>query len=633
MRRFAQLEMLQRERGWSQTVTVVPSTSAHKPYAPASWLEKAPIPWSDQFFVLAKLTLILVALAVVRIYGVDRPLPFMGQTFYLFNPIIVLSAFVIYEAVASYFIWWKKPLASGQAGCFLWIMLFSAILFYAIAGGIGSIYFYPIAMVVLYAVLALKTRVAGIFILGVIVLHMLLGRTLMATTMWDANMARVAMDESMVLLVLGGVSLFLIAQLRRDAESYQAALEETRRRTALHEFGRRLAEEGPEVARMYEIILEVARALPQTELVLLLLPNPPDPSPRVVASTTPRHPIGERIVDLQLPTEQPAVSGAGAGYATPLPTSLAGDKVGQAILLPLHPPSGEVMGALLCGRQSEQPLSADEETFAHDIAVEAGLAVRYAQLFAREQEQVKRLQEFQELQLTYLMAVAHDMKTPLTVLTTPMPLVRQLPDLPDETRREIVEAVDGNLARLAWSIHSRLEAAKLDSGAVELHLRPFDLPALVHQVVRHISSWLALKHQTVEVQAAPDLPLVQVDGSQLEHVITNLLVNAAKFAPKESTIVVTIQPTLSQAEEVMQVCVEDEGPGVPPEQRDIIFEKFHARPATQVNGGAGLGLWICRMVVNRHGGQIWVEDRPGGGSRFCFTLPLVAEGSVIEDHP
>jgi signal transduction histidine kinase len=80
--------------------------------------------------------------------------------------------------------------------------------------------------------------------------------------------------------------------------------------------------------------------------------------------------------------------------------------------------------------------------------------------------------------------------------------------------------------------------------------------------------------------------------------------------------------------------VEDEGPGVLPAQREIIFEKFHAGSplgaAAQANGSAGLGLYICREVVGRHGGEIWVEDRPGGGSRFCFTLPLIAEEGVVE---
>jgi len=595
----------------------------------AGWLEKAPIPWIDQFFVLANVLLLLLVMGIVRLYGVDRSLPFADQTVQPVDPALILLAFVVYEVIASLFIWWSKPLASGHAGWFLVITLVFAALFYAITGGVGSIYFYPFVMVILYAALSLKTGAAALFILGTAAIHMILGRTLIPVTTWDASMAHVAMDESMVLLVLGGASLLFTAQMRRDAQEKQSALTEARRKSLLHEFGRRLAEEGPELARMHATILEVASLLPQTEMALVLLLDPPAPSLHVFASTSARHPVGEQVADLKVPSRLQTVSGMGAGYATPLPSSFAGDNVRQVILLPLYLPSQEMIGVLACGRQSEQPLTADEEAFALDLSVEAGLAIRYARLFAREQEHLEHLQRLQELQMSYLLMVAHDMKTPLTVLTTLMPMLRQLPDLPDETRREIVEAIDGNLTRLAWSINSRLMAAKLDSGVVELHLRPLDLASLIHQTVEQISSWIRLKHQAVQVQAVSDLPLVRADGSHLEHVITNLLVNATKFAPADSTIVVTLRPALLQpAEKVMLVCVEDEGPGVPPEQREWIFERYHARATAHAIGGTGLGLYICRTVVGGHGGRIWVEDRPGGGSRFCFTLPLVDDESI-----
>jgi K+-sensing histidine kinase KdpD len=633
----------------------------------AGWLEKAPIPWIDQFFVLANMTLILLVVGLVLSYEAGRSLLFADHTMQLVDPALVLPAFVVYEVVASLFIWWRKPLASGQGGWFLVLTLVFTALFYAISGGVGSIYFYPFVMVILCAALSLKTGAAALFILGTVAINMILGRILTPTTAWDANMAHVAMDESMVLLVLGGASLLFTAQLRRDAQAKQSALAEARHKSLLHEFGRRLAAEGPELARMHETILEVASLLPQTEMALVLLLDPPDhvvgaqhhhvvgaqhhhvvgaqhhhtvgaqhhhtvgaqrhPTLHVFASTSARHPVGERVADLEVPSPLQAVSGMGAGYATPLPSSFAGDSMRQVILLPLHLPTGEVMGALVCGRQSEQPLTPDEEEFALDLSVEAGLAIRYARLFAREQEHLERLQRLQELQMTYLLMVSHDMKTPLTVLTTLMPMLRQLPDLPDETRSEIMEAIDGNLTRLAWSINSRLMAAKLDSGVVELHPRPLDLASLIHQAVAEISSWILLKQQTVQVQATPDLPLVRADGSHLEHVITNLLVNATKFAPAESTILVTLQPT----EEGMLVCVEDEGPGVPSEQREWLFERYHARPTATANGGTGLGLYICRAVVAGHGGRIWVEDRPGGGSRFCFTLPLVADKNLADE--
>jgi signal transduction histidine kinase len=122
---------------------------------------------------------------------------------------------------------------------------------------------------------------------------------------------------------------------------------------------------------------------------------------------------------------------------------------------------------------------------------------------------------------------------------------------------------------------------------------------------------------------------VLADGSQIDHVITNLLVNAIKFSPPDSAISITLHPE----DTVMRACVEDEGPGIPKDERERIFDKFYSVAAGKTSGGAGLGLYICRELVHKHGGRIWVEERPGSGSRFCFTLPLVGDENTQEEGP
>jgi hypothetical protein len=185
-------------------------------------------------------------------------------------------------------------------------------------------------MVILYATLSLKKGAEELRVLVKAAVQMILGRATISTTAWDASMARVAMDESMVLLVLGGASLLFSAQVRRDAQAKQSALAEARQISLLHEFGRRLAKEGPELVRMHETILDVPRLLPQTEMALVILPDPPDhavrvqhhPTLQVFASTSARHPVGERLADLKAPCGLQRVSGMGAGYVTPLPSNI-----------------------------------------------------------------------------------------------------------------------------------------------------------------------------------------------------------------------------------------------------------------------------------------------------------------------
>jgi K+-sensing histidine kinase KdpD len=608
-------------------LTIIPPGAAHKINTLAGGLEKVPIPWIDQFFVLAHLAFILVVTVVVSRYGPHRSLPFAGQTIQLVEPVAVLPAFILYEGVTSCFIWWKKPLASGQAGWFLVLTLIFATLSYAITGGIGSMYFYLLVLVTIYATLALKTGAAALFILGIAVAHLLLGLTLIPAADWDAVIARVAFGESTVLLVLGGITLFFSAQIRRDARGYQRALVEAQHSALLNQVGRQLAEQSLDLARVLAVLLEATHLLPQSEFALVLLLDPPAPPLRVVASTTAWHPVGEAVPDLAWLAPLRCVTGTGAGYATPVPPFFGHDAVRQIIILPLTLPSGDVLGAISLGRQSDQPLTAEEQGLVQTLATEAGLAVRNARLYAQEVDQVERLRRFQELQTTYFAALAHEIKTPLTVLRTLLPAVRQWPALADETRREMLEAIDGNLARLEWSINGSLEGAQLEAGVLVLHPHPLQLASAVRQVVARIAPWLDLKRQRVSVSAAPDLPLALADASQLEHVLTNLLVNAIKYAPAASTIAVELQPVA----QVMQVCVVDEGPGVPPAERERIFDKFHSAAAAQATGGVGLGLYICRELVHKHGGRIWVEERPGGGSRFCFTLPLAHEEGQDEE--
>ena len=477
---------------------------------------------------------------------------------------------MLYEVVAGFYVWRKRPLASGNAVWFLVINLAFAALFYGVTGGIGSVYYYPFAMVTAYAALALKAVPAAVFILCATALHTVVGALLVPRAQWNAEVVGVAVGESVVLLALGGVVLYFTGMVRRDAQAHDAARAEAQRRALLNEMALRLAEHGLDLARVGQTIVEAARRLPQTEYVLLVWRGNGDQQPHVVSSTSAQHTEGEHLAGLEWPTALRRVVGMGAGYATPLPAAFARDPVRQVILATSALPDGATPGAICFGRQADQPLTPDEQAYVQELAAEAGLAIRNARLYARELEQVERLHRFQNLQTTYFAAVAHEMKTPLTVLRTLAPSLRRLPELPDETRREILDAIDGNLARLEWSINGPLKAARLEAGVIVLRPRPLDLVGYIQQVAERLSPWLDLKRQQVLITAARDLPLVLADSSQIDHVIANLLVNAIKYGPDDSTIGVDLQPT----GEVMQVCVEDEGPGVPPRNGSASLTSF-----------------------------------------------------------
>jgi two-component system sensor histidine kinase KdpD len=288
--------------------------------------------------------------------------------------------------------------------------------------------------------------------------------------------------------------------------------------------------------------------------------------------------------------------------------------------------TGAMMGAIILGRQTAPPLSDDEQLFLRSLALEAGLALRNAQLYTREQEQVARLRRFEALQTTFFSATAHELKTPLTVLKTLAPTLCPLPHLPLQTQTEISQTFTQNLERLELLVADMLESVRLEAGTVALHPRSLDLAGRTRRVLERLAPLLERKQQRLELQAPADLPPVQADGKRIEQILSNLIDNAAKFAPPDSLIEVS----LSQQAGRVQVVVADAGPGVPPQEREPIFDKFYSA-ADKALAGVGLGLFICRELVRLHGGCIWVEERPGGGSRFCFTLPLTAEETPDEE--
>jgi two-component system sensor histidine kinase KdpD len=130
----------------------------------------------------------------------------------------------------------------------------------------------------------------------------------------------------------------------------------------------------------------------------------------------------------------------------------------------------------------------------------------------------------------------------------------------------------------------------------------------------------ALRTRSLKIETAPDLPLVPADFVLIEQVLVNLLDNAAKYAGPDSEISVKTSHSLEE----VAISVADHGPGVPEEDRELVFDKFYRLRASRQIGGTGLGLTICKAIVEAHGGRIWVSGNPGGGALVTFTLPLLA---------
>ncbi len=250
------------------------------------------------------------------------------------------------------------------------------------------------------------------------------------------------------------------------------------------------------------------------------------------------------------------------------------------------------------------------ETFANQTA----MAMERVNL-AKEAQQERMNAETQALRNVFLNAVSHDLRTPLAVIGGAADtLIRMGDRLPPEKREELAWTIQGESERLHRIVENVLALTRLESGAVRARKDWQSLEEIAGGVIGRLHD--RLKDHPLHVRIPGDLPLILFDPLLMEQILTNLLENAVQHTPMGTPVELSVQ---MERKDVL-VEVADRGPGIPAGQEERIFEKFSRVRETGV--GVGLGLSICRAAVEAHGGRIWVENRPGGGASFRFTLPL-----------
>ncbi len=232
----------------------------------------------------------------------------------------------------------------------------------------------------------------------------------------------------------------------------------------------------------------------------------------------------------------------------------------------------------------------------------------------------ERLQELDRLKDDFVSTVSHELRTPLTSIRAFSEILLNDPDVPKRERQNFLDIIVKESERLTRLINEVLDLAKIEAGRMEWHMEPIDMRQLIEDATASVSQLFNEKKVTLKTDLPPAPVMVNADRDRIMQVVINLLSNAAKFSePKKGRVEVK----LSGNAEASRVAVLDNGPGIPPEQAAHVFEKFH-QVTDQQKGkpkGTGLGLAITRLIVEHHGGRIWVENTSTKGTCFMFTVP------------
>ncbi|MDP8999260.1 MAG: sensor histidine kinase KdpD [Myxococcota bacterium] len=266
---------------------------------------------------------------------------------------------------------------------------------------------------------------------------------------------------------------------------------------------------------------------------------------------------------------------------------------------------------------------AEQRTLLDVFANQIASAVERGRL-GEEAQRANLQMEAERLRSSLLSSVSHDFRTPLSVITgSASALLEPELNLAPGARRDLLETIHEEAQRLNRLVRNLLDMTRLASGAVKVAEEWQPIEGIVGAALGRLEDQLG--NRKIDVHLPPDAPLVPIDGLLVEQVLINLLENAAKYSPQGTPIEISARH--EKAEVV--VSIRDRGPGIPPALADKIFEKFYRLPQEREGGGAGLGLAICRGIVEAHGGRIWAENRDGGGAVFRFTLPIDGTPPVL----
>jgi signal transduction histidine kinase len=300
----------------------------------------------------------------------------------------------------------------------------------------------------------------------------------------------------------------------------------------------------------------------------------------------------------------------------PNPNVSPDDRLHQAYLLGLPIREGDlVMGAMVFVRFGG-PVYEEQH-----IAIASLAGELLSMLFERAawielQKELQDLKRQMQLQEDFVSTISHELRTPLGFIKGySTSLLRQDTSWDEETQKEFLTIIDEEADRLSLLIENVLESARLQSKTLQLRFQPLRLDGVLRDVMMRIRS----RHKDLDVNAQLDsVPLLPGDGVRLAQVFENLFTNAIKYAPGSP-----IDILLKRVGDSILISFIDHGPGIPKDSLPLIFERFYRVRGEKTVTGTGLGLYICKQIIQAHRGKIWAASTPGHGTTFMIELPII----------
>src|SRR5436190_1223886 len=280
------------------------------------------------------------------------------------------------------------------------------------------------------------------------------------------------------------------------------------------------------------------------------------------------------------------------------------------------------LGNIQLGGREQRKFRPEEVNLLATIGNQMGVAVQRAQLYEETKRQAVELEKANKLQADFTAMIAHDLRSPLmNIMGTAEVMTDGMFGPVSEEQKRWLAKIRGNSRALMDLVSDFLDVTKLEAGYVDVRKEAVELRRLIQKSVEDYAVLAQDKKIALTANVEPALPTINVDPRRLDQVLTNLISNALKFTAEGGKVEVGgARVNATQA----NVWVRDSGNGIPADELGHLFAKYRQCSNARVSDqkGTGLGLVICKMIVEAHGGKIWVESQEGKGSAFYFSLPL-----------
>jgi len=283
---------------------------------------------------------------------------------------------------------------------------------------------------------------------------------------------------------------------------------------------------------------------------------------------------------------------------------------------------GELIGVLILSQKlSQQPYSREEEELLVTITNQMAINLENAYLYDLERQGRVRLEALHEQRNEFILAMSHELKTPLTSMKLASEMLAEEVKLsPGSPPGKLLKNLRLSANSLEERMKDLLDFLKLQTSSLEFEPGVEDIKAVLKDITSSIHPLISAKKQTLMVEIPDSLPPVMMDRQRFGQILLNLLSNANKYAPTGGEIKLTAEVRDSE----LMVKVSDNGAGIPLDEQDLVFKPYY-RVKKQPDRSLGLGLSIAKSLVELHSGKIWLDSQPGKGSTFSFTIPVAGQ--------